>query len=338
MTKVTSAKIFEVGSGFMAAKHLFVANELGLFKKLAEGPATLDELTKHIGVPQRTARIVADAMVALGFLERLGDRYQNAAVADEFLSGQHATDLCALLPFFNQILYPTWMKLEEAVRTGKTPSHKFEFTEADQRVYSEGVEAFSAEQAQALAINYDFGKHCSVLDLGGGTGSFLVAVLSQHSALQGTLLELPGAAAVAQQRLANHPLAGRIRFVQGDFFKVAIPSGHDAIIVANVIHVLSPERNLELLRRIREAVVDGSRLLLVDLWTDPTHTEPVFAALMAGSFLLRTGEGDVYSEEEARGWLLETGWQFLERKQLAGAASVIVAETAERNAAPHPVI
>ena len=63
MADVNPAKIFEVASGFMAAKHLFVANEVGLFEKLAEGPATLDELTKRIGIPRRTTRIVADAMV-----------------------------------------------------------------------------------------------------------------------------------------------------------------------------------------------------------------------------------------------------------------------------------
>jgi SAM-dependent methyltransferase len=327
MANESSAKIFEVGTDFMAAKHLFVANEVGLFKKLSAGPATLEELTERIGIPRRTARIVADAMVALGFVERRGDRYQNAAVADKFLSGQHATDLRALLPFFDRILYPIWMKLEEAVRTGKTPSQKFEFTEVDQRVYSEGVEAFSAEQAQSLAANYDFGKHRSVLDLGGGTGSFLITVLSQYSSLQGTLFELSGAATVARQRLASHPLAERIRIVEGDFFKNPIPGGHDVIIVANIVHVFSPERNLELLRRLREGAVAGSHLLLVDLWTDPTHTQPLFAALMAGSFLLRSGEGDVYSDEEARGWLQDTGWRPLERKPLAGAASVIVAET-----------
>jgi len=94
-----------------------------------------------------------------------------------------------------------------------------------------------------------------------------------------------------------------------------------------VIHLLSPEHNVELLRRIRESASDGCRLLLVDLWTDPTHTQPLFAALMAGAFLLRSGEGDVYSEEEVRGWLQATGWRPLERTPLAGPASLIVAET-----------
>lgn len=328
MANETSAKIFEVSTGFMAAKYLFIANELGLFKELSAGPATLDELTESMGIPRRTARIVADAMFALGFVERRGDRYQNAAVADKFLSGQHATDLRALLPFFDRILYPIWMKLEEAVRTGKTPSQKFEFTEEEQRVYSGGVEAFSAEQAQALAANYDFSNHRAVLDLGGGTGSFLIAVLSQYSNLQGTLFELSGPATVARQRWASHPAAERIRIVEGDFFKNSIPGDHDAIILANIVHVFSPERNRELLRRLREAAADGLRLLLVDLWTDPTHTQPLFAALMAGSFLLRSGEGDVYSEEEVRGWLQDTGWRPREHKPLAGGASVIVAETA----------
>jgi hypothetical protein len=71
-----------------------------------------------------------------------------------------------------------------------------------------------------------------------------------------------------------------------------------------------------------------ARLLLADLWTDTTHTEPAFAALIAGEFLVGTGEGDVYSEEEARRWLQESGWRALERKPLAGPVSVIVAETA----------
>ncbi|HSE89927.1 MAG TPA: methyltransferase [Candidatus Binatia bacterium] len=329
MANEMPAKIFEVATGFMAAKHLFVANEVGLFEKLAEGPATLDELTQRIGIPRRTTRIVADAMVALGFVEQQGDHYQNGPLADSFLSGRTPTDLRLLLRYFNRLLYPTWMKLEEAVRTGQTPSQQFQFTEEDQRLFSEGVEAFSAGQAQALAANYDFSRYRSVLDLGGGTGSFLIAVLSQHSALDGTLFELPGAAAVARQRLAGNPLESRIQIVEGDFFKTSIPGGHDAIIVANVIHVFSPERNLELLRRIREFVSDGSRLLLVDLWTDPTHTQPLFAALMAGAFLLRSGEGDVYSEEEVRAWLKTTGWRSLERKPLAGPASLIVAEKAD---------
>ena len=326
MANVTAEAIFQVANGFMAAKYLFIANEVGLFERLAEGPATLDELSQRLGIPRRTTRIVTDAMVALGFVGRLGDHYQNGLVADTFLSGRTSTDLCSFLRYLNRLNYPMWMRLEEAVRTGRALFGEFKFTEEEQRLFTEGVESLTAGQARALAASYDFSRHRSVLDLGGGTGSFLMAVLSQHSGVEGTLFELPGAADLVRQRLVGSPVAGRFRVDAGDFFKTSIPGGHDAVILANVIHLFSPERNLALLQRIRESASDGSRLLLVDLWTNATHTEPLFAALMAGAFLLRSGEGDVYSEEEVQGWLQATGWRPLERKPLAGPASLIVAE------------
>jgi hypothetical protein len=117
--------------------------------------------------------------------------------------------------------------------------------------------------------------------------------------------------------------------VAGDFFTDPIPAGHDAVLIANVIHLFSPAHNLELLRRTRAHVPTGTRLLLADFWTDATHTQPPFAALMAGEFLVITGEGAIYSEEEARGWLQASGWQTVERKPLAGPVSLLIAETAK---------
>jgi hypothetical protein len=152
-------------------------------------------------------------------------------------------------------------------------------------------------------------------------------LLDQYSDLESTLYEMPSVAAIARQRLAVNPQSKRFRIVEGNFFEDPIPGEHDAVILANIAHNFSPERNIELLKRIRKQVTDGTRLLLVDFWTDPTHTQPQFAALMAGTFLISTGQGDVYSEEEARGWLQETGWQMLEHKPLAGPASLIVGET-----------
>jgi len=313
--------------GFMASKHLFVANEIGLFQCLAAGPATRDELAQRTGVPRRTVRISVDAMVALGLVERHGDQYQNGPVAAAYLSGEGPADMRPALRFFNRISYQTWGQLEEAIRAGQAPNRQGGgFSEADQRIFSEGVEAFSAGPAQALAASYAFSTHHRVLDLGGGTGSFLLRVLRQHAGLQGTLFELAGAAAVARQRLAREPEGARVEVVVGDFFKDPIPSGHDAIIVANILHLFFPEQNRDLLKHTRSSVTAGTRLLIVDLLTDPTHTQPVGAALMAGEFLVIAGHGDVYSDAEVRGWLQETGWRPVETKPLAGPTSLLVAE------------
>jgi len=324
--------IFQVASGFMAAKHLFVASEVGLFEHLADGPATLNDLALRTGVPSRTLRILADAMAALGFVERQGDRYQNSSVTTTFLSGRTPADLRPFLRFWNHISYPGWTHLETSVRK-EQPAVGYlsgALTTEQERIFAEGVEAITAGTAQALATTYNFSRHHRVLDLGGGTGSFLAAALRQYRGLDATLFETPAVASIARQRLSGNPDTVHTTIVEGDFFTDPIPSGHDAVIIANVLHLFTPEDNLRLLRRVREHVPDGARLLLVDFWTDATHTQPIFAALMAGEFLVAAG-GDVYSVEDVHGWLQESGWRGVEHMPLAGPTSLIVAEGAKRN-------
>jgi hypothetical protein len=325
---VSPDKIMQVAMGFMASKHLFIASEIGLFEALVSGPATLDELTKRCGVPRRTLSISAAAMVSLGLLERQGERYANGAVALTYLAGRGGLDLRPMLRFWDRISYPGWLKLADAVRTGRGQSHFATFNDEEQRIFSSGVQAFSAPMAAALASAYDFGPHKQVLDIAGGTGSFLVAALKQNAALKGTLFDLPGACDAAARYLANKPERKRITVMAGDIFKNRLPSGHDVLILANTAHVLSVAQNLNLLKKLRADAASGTRLLLVDLWTDPTHAAPPAAALMSGEFLIVAGDGQAYSEEEADGWLKQTGWRKIERKPLASDASMIVAEAA----------
>jgi ubiquinone/menaquinone biosynthesis C-methylase UbiE len=219
-----------------------------------------------------------------------------------------------------------WQKLADAVRSGEGQSQFGRFDARQQQIFSTGVEAFTAPVAAALAGTYDFGRHRRVLDVAGGTGSFLVAVLKQHPGLQATLFELPGPCAVARQKLQNVPEGKRISIVEGDVFKDSLPDGHDVVIVANAAHVFSAEHNAALMKSIRASVAAGSRLLLADLWTDPTYRQPPPAALMSGEFLVFSGEGQSYSEADARHWLDQAGWRMIERKPLAGPASLIVAE------------
>jgi len=328
MSAVTPDPIMKIAMGFMAAKHLFAASDIGLFEALADGPANVEEIAHRTGAPARTVAIAAAAMVSLGLIEQDADRYRNSAPAAAYLAGKPGPDLRPMLRFWDNISYPTWQKLADALRSGEGQAQFGKFDPAQQQIFSAGVEAFSAPVAAALAAAYDFGRHRKLLDVGGGTGSFLLAVLKRHPALRGTLFELPGACAVARRRLAKEAEGPRIDIVEGSVFEAPLPEGHDAVLVANVAHVFSAAHNVELLRKIRAAAPSGTRLLLVDLWTDPTHSQPAAAALISGEFLVIAGEGQAYSEQEADDWLAQTQWRKVERTPLAGPASLIVAEAA----------
>lgn len=324
---LTPDSIIQLAMGFMASKHLFVADEIGIFRCLATKPATLDDLAQRTGVPRRTLRISIDAMAALGLVERQGDHYQNSPVAAEFLSGQGPFDLHPLLRFWNRISYPLWCQLEDAIRSGQAPNrHDGGFSVEEQRIFSEGIEAFTVGPAEALVTGYDFSVHRRVLDLGGGTGSILLRILRQHAGLQGTLFELEGPVEVARPRLADELAGDRVDVVEGDFFIDPLPANHDVIIVANVLHLFLPEQNRLLLQNIRASVSTSTRVLIVDFLTDSTHTQPIGAALAAGEYLVIAGNGDVYSDAEVREWLQETGWQPIENQSLGGPTSLLVAE------------
>jgi SAM-dependent methyltransferase len=310
----------------MAAKHLFVASDVGIFERLADNPSTIQELAENTGLSQSSTRILADAMVVLGFLEKQDGVYRNSAEAASFLAGRTPADLRPALRLFDRVAYPNWSNLEKAIRS-KQSSHFGELSEEQQKVFSQGVEALTAGAANALASAYEFERHMRVLDIGGGTGSFLLPLVRRHAHLKEcALFELPDTARVAKARLAIDDLGNKVKVIEGDFMKGQIPAGYDVLILANVVHILSPDHNVDLMSKIRKSCKTGDRLLLVDFWTDSTHTKPAIAALFAGEFLVMSGEGDVYSVDDAKKWFAKTGWKFVDYKQLAGPQSLVVAE------------
>ena len=177
--------------------------------------------------------------------------------------------------------------------------------------------------AAALGATYDFSRHRRLLDV---QVRFFLPCCGNTPRLEGTLFELPGACAVARQRIFSRVGESEDRYRGRRLFKAPLPGDHDVLLLANIVHVLSASQNLELMRRARATVQATARLLLVDLWTDSTHSQPPAAALMSGQFLLMGGEGQTYSEQEADEWLGQTGWRKLERKPLRDPASLIVAE------------
>jgi hypothetical protein len=148
MPAITPEPILKIAMGFMAAKFLFAASEIGLFEALADGPASTDEIATRIAVPQRTTGIVLAAMVSLGLIEHEGTRYRNSAAAATFLAGKPGRDLRSYLRHSDRINYLAWSKLSEALRHEQS-----QFPELDheqQSLYSACVEEFLRRPRRSL--------------------------------------------------------------------------------------------------------------------------------------------------------------------------------------------
>jgi hypothetical protein len=119
MPAVTPEPIMRIATGFMAAKFLFVANEIGLFDALSSGPANFEELATRIAVPSRTTGIVAAAMLSLGLIEQEEGRYRNSAAAAAFLVDKSTLNLQPMLRYFDTLSYPVWQNLRCASTAAK---------------------------------------------------------------------------------------------------------------------------------------------------------------------------------------------------------------------------
>jgi len=317
-------RIVELAAGFMVSKTLFTAVDVGLFAAAGTGGATPAELAERCSIPERSARAIADLLAAAGLLVRDGGRFRNAPDAEAFLAGRGPFDLRPLARYWDIVSYPTWRHAGEAYRTrrGLRPELDKEQTEA----YESAVALVTAEAAADLAREYDFTGHRRVLDVGGGYGTFVKPILGAYEHLTATLIDLPEVAAVVAEQSAGGPLATRLAAVGADVFTVRLPASHDAILVANFVHLFPPERIVGLFRRLREAVAPGGRLLLVDWWRTDEAPHPT-ARFGAGEFLMISG-GDLYQVDEVTQWLDETGWRFVRLQALQPPAGVIVAEPA----------
>jgi hypothetical protein len=198
---VTADRILEIAQGFMASKHLFAASALGLFEALGEGPVNLEGLAARTGLSVRTARISADAMVALALLERRGDRYANSPAAATFLSGATPTDLRPLLAFWDRLSYPAWEDLAGALGRGRPVREIFQIDEELVPVMSAGIAAATAAACRALPEAAGLPMASRLLDIGGGTGSWSIALATADPTLTATVFELADVARVAREQV-----------------------------------------------------------------------------------------------------------------------------------------
>ena len=318
----TPARIIELFAGFMVSKTLFAAIELGLFAAAGATGATAAELAGRCAIPERSARAMADLLVDAGLLVRAGDRFRNTADAEAFLAGRGPFDLRPLARYWDIVSYPTWARAAEAFRTRQ--GVRADLDKAQTEAYESAVALVTAETAADLAREYDFSRHRRVLDVGGGFGTFLKPILVAYEHLTATLVDLPEVAAIVTEQAATGPLAARMTAVGADIFTDPLPGGCDAILVANVVHLFSPERIVELLRRLREAAPPGARLLLVDWWRTDVAPHPS-ARFGAGEFLMISG-GDLYQVDEVAGWLNASGWRLVGLQPLPPPSGVILAE------------
>lgn len=294
---ITPDAIMQLGMGFWGSRTLLSAIELGLFTELAEGSLHRDALVRRLGLHPRSARDFLDALVALGMLERDGDRYANTAQTGLFLDRNKPGDVGGMLEMAGKRLYPFWGSLTEALRTGAPQNEAkgghdlFGAIYADPERLEQFLKAMSGislAAAEAIARGFPWHEYESMIDIGCAQGMVPVQIALAHPHMIGGGFDLPAVGPIFDRYVADHGLDARLRFHGGDFFTEPLPSA-EVLVMGHILHDWNLEQKRHLLARAYQALPDGGALY--EALIDDDRRENAFGLLMSLNMLIETPGG-----------------------------------------------
>ena len=308
-------KIIETASAFYESCVLFCCCDLGVFAKLNElGKADAQTLATQLKMNERGTHLLLDACTSLGFIEKDGDFYNNTEESNFFLVPGSPGDLSGAIRY-NRDVYAAWGKLKHLVITGQ-PVEKPELHLGSDpertRTFVLSMHYRALGIGQAVVPLLDFTNCNTLLDVGGGPGTYSVLIARANPDIRCTVLELPEVAKIADELIEQQGMAERVKTLSGSYRTTPFPEGNDVVNFFGVLHQESPESIAELLKKAYESLNDGGTINIMDMMTDHTHTKPKFSALFAVNMALTTEDGWVFSDAQIKDWLKGAGFTDLE--------------------------
>jgi O-methyltransferase domain/Dimerisation domain len=332
LVDATPDAIMQLGLGFWGSKALLSAVELGLFTQLADGPLGLSALTARLKLHQRSARDFLDALVALGMLERSGDRYANTPATDRFLDRRKPTYLGGMLEMANARLYPNWGKLTEGLLTGEPQNEVEQGHDLFDELYSDPQElaeflkamtGLSLGAAAAIADKFPWPDSRSFVDIGTAQGRLAVTVARAHSHLTGVGFDLPAVRPHFEAFVAEQGLSNRLSFKGGDFFVDPLPTA-DVVVMGHILHDWGLEKKRLLIDKAYAALPYGGALIVYETIIDDERCGNAFGLLMSLNMLIETREGFDYTAADCMGWMQQAGFAEMRVEPLAGLESMVI--------------
>jgi hypothetical protein len=300
--------LFQIATGHLAASALQVVAQLRIADRLATGPQSTAVLAKQLSVHEDALYRVLRALASIGVFDEVAPHEFALTPAGEMLrstvpGSMHHMALWITSPFH----FHVYADMLHALRTGQPAAEKvagmpvFEYLARQpelSEIFNNAMTAFSESVIPAALHAYDFSGIGLLVDVAGGHGAVLTAILRQYPSMRGILFDLEHVVAGAKPRIAAMGLNGRCETQHGDFFK-AVPAAGDAYIMKHIIHDWDDDRALTILRNIRTAMGNTrGRVILLESVLQPGNA-PDLGKLIDLEMLMIPGGRERTAEEFA---------------------------------------
>jgi len=321
-------------AGFEVTAALTTAASLGVAERLADGPRDSASLAADVGADADALYRVLRTLSSVGVFTEVSPRHFALTPVGDCLRGDVPGSMRSMVLLWGREHYRAFAELEHSVRTGAPAfDHVYGMswwsylsrTPEVGAVFDAAMTNLSRQVHAGAIASYDFSQATHVVDVGGGHGALLAAVLARNPHLRGTLFDVPAVAEVARKRLADAGLLDRVEVVGGDFFD-AVPSGGDVYLLSMVMHDWPDGAAASILRNVRDVVPPDGRVLIVDAVL-PDGDGPHLGKIVDLVMLTMLG-GRERSAREFGELLTAAGLQLASVVESDGPTSVVVARPA----------
>jgi demethylspheroidene O-methyltransferase len=324
--------LFDLCAGFVYSQVLLATVRLRLPERLMAGPRSAAALALELEMSEAAAERLLAAAASLKLVARRGADAAGPALYGLDSLGAALIDNPGVVAMIEHhgLLYddlrdPVALLRGEVPQTALANYWPYAKGAGEGAAPSEGYSALMAVSQRFVAAEvlaaYPLRRHRHLLDVGGGSGAFLIAAGTHAPALNLTLFDLPPVAEIARRTLDASPIAGRVAVVGGDFTAGPLPEGADVVSLVRVLHDHDDDVASALLRAIRRALPPGGTLLIAEPMAGTRGAEPVGDAYF-GFYFLAMGGGRARTPDRVKEMLRDAGFS---RARLAPARMPMVA-------------
>ncbi len=309
----TPERILQFAWGYAPPLILQTALNLRLFDLLDEGSKTVEALAHRTGASIRGLKAICNALVGLDFLTRKGKQYALTPESATFLVSTKPAYHGTYFMHMTRQLIPRWMKLDQAVRTGR-PVLAANQENHGSVFFAEFVESLFPLSYKAARM---LGEHlgvprlvapATVLDVGAGSGVWGTALahLSPHIRIHA--VDWPEVLEVTKRMVRRQGVADRLSVAAGDLLEADFGRGHQIAVIGHILHSEGPERSRRLLKKTFAALAPGGTIAISEFMPDDDRKGPPSALIFAVNMLVHTEAGGTFTFEEMSEWLRKAGF------------------------------
>ena len=303
-------------AGFWVSRAIYIVAKLGIADLLKDQPRSSEELAAATGTHAPSLYRVLRALASVGvFATDEHGRFALTPLAATLQTGVPGSLRAFAIAELGEDHYPAWGEVLRSVKTGETAfDHLFGMSvwqyrarhPREAQIFDEAMADFTAVAIDAILASYDFSSIGALVDVGGGDGGLIAAILKANPQMKGTLFDAPHVVAGARRRIAAEGLTERCEISAGDFF-ASVPSGGDAYVLKNIIVDWDDERSVGILRHCHRAMTARGKLLVIEAVIPPGGGYS-FRKFIDLVMLVMTG-GRVRTEAEHRALLAAAGFR-----------------------------